>query len=73
MPMQVFQVYREYTVAKTDVKKQNVYQKFTKKAGGGLEFQGLAVPSVFACLPNVYHVNFLGVISGIFPLIFPFL
>ena len=29
--MQVFQVYREYTVAKTDVKKQNVYQKSTKK------------------------------------------
>ena len=44
-----------------------------KKGGRGLEFQGLAVPSVFACLPNVYQGNFLGVISGIFPLIFPFL
>ena len=44
-----------------------------KKGGGGLEFQGLAAPLVFMCLPNVYHVNFLGVISGIFPLIFPFL
>ena len=36
-------------------------------------FQGLAAPSVFMCLPNVYQGNFLGVISGIFPLIFPFL
>ena len=71
--MQVFQVYREYTVAKTDVKKQNVYQKSTKKGRRELEFQGPAVPSVFACLPNVYQGNFLGVISGIFPLISPFL
>ena len=38
-----------------------------------LEFQGLAAPSVFMCLPNVYQGNFLGVISGIFPLISPFL
>ena len=43
-----------------------------KKGGGGLEFQGLAAPSVFMCLPNVYQGNFLGVISGIFPLISPF-
>ena len=42
-----------------------------KKGGGGLEFQGLAAPSVFMCLPNVYQGNFLGVISGIFPLISP--
>ena len=28
---------------------------------------------VFMCLPNVYQGNFLGVISGIFPLISPFL
>ena len=29
-----------------------------KKGGGGLEFQGLAAPPVFMCLPNVYHRNF---------------
>ena len=52
---------------------RDVYQKSTKKGGGGLEFQGPAVPSVFACLPNVYQGNFLGVIPEIFPLIFPFL
>ena len=44
-----------------------------KKGGGGLEFQGLAAPLVFMCLPNVYQGNFLGVIPEIFPLIFPFL
>ena len=44
-----------------------------KKGGGGLEFQGLAAPPVFMCLPNVYQGNFLGVIPEIFPLIFPFL
>ena len=44
-----------------------------KKGVGGLEFQDLAAPSVFMCLPNVYQGNFWGRISWIFPLIFPFL
>ena len=48
--MQVFQVYREYTVAKTDVKKQNVYQKSTKK---GRRWPGVSGP----CCPFCFHVS----------------
>ena len=66
-------MYREYTVVTTDVKSKMSTKSLPKKGGRGLEFQGLAAPPVFMCLPNVYQGNFLGVIPEIFPLIFPFL
>ena len=54
--MQVFQVYREYTVVTTDVKKQNVYQKSTKKGRQGPGVSGPRRPSCFhvstKCLPG---------------------
>ena len=70
--MQVFQVYREYTVAKTDVKKQNVYQKSTKKGRQGPGVSGPRRPFCFRvstkCLPGKLFRRNLGDFSPDLPL-----